>query len=998
MSKRLFYKEELFFTTEETELGDENQDKIIELLGRNVAVGVVGGFYEEGYPVYFISSFALNNMGMTYEQFMEKTGGCYLNAVYGPDETIFTKVFLPGEEEKREYRVINGEGEPVWVRSIRMESTSKDGRRIWISAIRMIDEQYRVSQMSHEAFRMLQDTYFRISAIDLNKNTITDLKFVESEKLEAERLNGDYRMTVASCAKNHVDKKDSENFKNIMAVENLKQVFMNGGAPIHFSYLRLVAGEWKWVRTELVPVENFSENNARVMWYVKNITEEKARETEMTDRMLRTNAELVQAQKALEEANLKIKESNRMLRRSLSAEEQYRQAIVSEAVFVFNVNVTQNLIEEEFYEIVDGQMEPVLSRMGLEAPCNADDFFLRWSKERVFPEDREVYTQTLNTHHLLEAYERGENELIIEVESSGSDEQPIVLRHTILLTKDGVSGDILALNNAKDITDVRAKDRETKKALLDAYEAADRANCAKTDFLSKMSHDIRTPMNAIIGMTAIAGTKLHDPDGMEECLAKVSAASKHLLSLINEVLDMSRIESGALTLDEEEFNLLNIIDSMVNMLSDAAREKKQKIEFRAHGVQNTNVRGDARRLQQIFANVISNSIKYTEEGGAISIEITETASQQEHVGCYVFVFKDNGIGMSEEFLQHIYDPFERADDVRTSKIQGTGLGLTISRNIIQMMGGDIQIESELGIGTIVTVTVPLKYQVPGVVNRKDLIGRTVLVVDDSPFAGETTNVLLSSMGMRGEWVQSGEEALDYMKEKRRKGEDVFAILLDVNMPGMNGMDTAKAIRRQEGVEIPIILVSAHEWVDIEVEARMAGVNSFIRKPFDKTRLLTAFRNFIPREVVKQTEETLELEQIGEADYSDKRILVVEDNDLNREIATEILSMTGAMIETAENGKEAVDMVVASEEGYYDLILMDLQMPVMNGYEATTSLRAMEREDARKIPIVAMTANAFLEDIQQSKACGMNEHMSKPLDIDQLQRMLARWLTKQNRNT
>ena len=250
--------------------------------------------------------------------------------------------------------------------------------------------------------------------------------------------------------------------------------------------------------------------------------------------------------------------------------------------------------------------------------------------------------------------------------------------------------------------------------------------------------------------------------------------------------------------------------------------------------------------------------------------------------------------------------------------------------------------------------------------------------------------------MRGEWVQSGEEALDYMKEKRRKGEDVFAILLDVNMPGMNGMETAKAIRRQEGVEIPIILVSAHEWVDIEVEARMAGVNAFIRKPFDKTRMLTAFRNFIPREVVKQAEETLE--QIGEADYSDKRILVVEDNDLNREIATEILSMTGAMIDTAENGKEAVDMVIASDEGYYDLILMDLQMPVMNGYEATRALRAMEREDARKMPIVAMTANAFLEDIQQSKACGMNEHMSKPLDIDQLQRMLARWLTKQNRNT
>lgn len=996
MSKRLFYKEELFFTAEETELGNENQDKIIELLSRNMAVGVISGFYEAGFPVYFISSFALNNMGMTYEQFMERTGGSFLEAVYEPDRDIFTKVFLPGEEETREYRVINGDGEPVWVHSIRMESTSEDGRRIWISAIRLIDEQYRVSQMSHEAFRMLQDTYFRISAIDLNKNTITDLKFVESEKQEAERLNGDYRMTVAFCAKNHVNEKDSEIFKNVMSAENLKKVFTNGDAPIHYSYMRLVEGEWKWVRTELVPVENFSEENARVMWYIKNITEEKAKETEMTDQMLRTNSELVQAQKELKKANLKIKESNRMLRRTLSAEEQYRQAIVSEAVFVFNVNVTKNLIEEEFYELVDGQMQPVLSGMGFEPPCNADDFFLRWSKERVFPEDREVYAQTINTRYMLESYERGENEIVIEIETSGADEQPMVLRHTVLLTKDGVSGDILALNNAKDITDVRAKDKETKKALLDAYEAADRANCAKTDFLSKMSHDIRTPMNAIIGMTAIAGTKLHDPDGIEECLAKVSAASKHLLSLINEVLDMSRIESGALTLDEEEFNLLNIIDSMVNMLSAAAREKKQKIEFRAHGVQNTNVRGDARRLQQVFANVISNSIKYTDEGGAVSIEITEKPSQQEHVGCYEFIFKDNGIGMSEEFLQHIYDPFERADDVRTSKIQGTGLGMTISRNIIQMMGGDIQIESELGIGTIVTITVPLKYQVPGVVNRKDLAGRTVLVVDDSPFAGETTNVLLSNLGMRGEWVQSGEEALEYMQEKRRKGEDVFAILLDVNMPGMNGLETAKAIRKQEGVEIPIILVSAHEWVDIEGEARLSGVNAFISKPFDKTRLLTAFRNFIPREAAKPAEETLE--QIGEADYSGKRILVVEDNDLNREIATEILSMTGATVETAVNGKEAVDMVLASEEGYYDLVLMDLQMPVMNGYEATEALRAMEREDIRNMPIVAMTANAFLEDIQQSKACGMNEHMSKPLDIDQLQRMLARWLSKHNKNT
>ncbi len=991
MARRWFYKEEMFFTSEEHSIGENNQNTIIELLGKNVAVGIVGGFYEEGFPLYFISEFALSNIGMTFERFMEKTNGKFLDAVYEPDRPIFTHVCLPGEEEKREYRLINGAGHPVWVHELRTESLSEDGRKIWICAVRLIDEERRTSQVADEAFRMLQDTYFRISAIDLKKNQITDLKYVESESRVVERLNGDYRMTVASCAKNYVDEKDRINFQNVMSAENLMQVFLGGGAPIHFSYLRLVEGDWKWVQTALVPVENFSEENPRLMWYVKNITEEKAREAELMERTLRTNAELVQAKKELEEANQKIRDTNRALRRTLSAEEQYRQAIVSEAVFVFNVNVTKNLIEEDFYEIRDGQMQPVLKEMGMQAPCNADDFFLRWSKERVFPVDREVYIQTMNTRHLLDAYERGENELIVEIETSGTEEQLMVLRHTILLTKDGMSGDILALNNAKDITDIRRKDRETKKALLDAYEAADRASCAKTDFLSRMSHDIRTPMNAIVGMTAIAGTKLHDPDGMEECLGKVSTASKHLLSLINEVLDMSRIESGTLTLNEEDFNLLDMVESLVNTLTAKTREKQQRIEFRAHEVHNTNVRGDALRLQQIFMNVMSNSIKYTGEGGEISIDIMEKDSNQDQIGCYEFVFKDNGIGMSEEFLQHIYDPFERAEDVRISKIQGTGLGMTISRNIIQMMGGDIQIESEAGVGTIVTITVPLKYQIPGVVNREDLEGRTVLVVDDQPFAGEGTCVLLQNLGMHGEWVQSGEEALEYMREKKKKDEDVFAILVDLNMPDMNGMETAQALRGQEGPETPVILVSSHEWVDVEVEARLSGVNAFIRKPLDKSRLLKAFRNFMPKEKAAPSEGSLE--QLEEVDYSSKRILVVEDNDLNREIAQEILSMTGVKVETAENGKEAVDMVTASEEWYYDLILMDLQMPVMNGHDATRALRAMDRRDIRKMPIIAMTANAFLEDVQQSKASGMNEHMSKPLDIDQLQRMLSRWLGK-----
>ena len=857
------------------------------------------------------------------------------------------------------------------------------------------EEEQRDIQLSQEAIHMLQDAYFRISAINLNENNIVDLKIVESEASEVERLNGDYKMTIASCAKNHVEENDRENFQNIMSAENLKVVFMNGGAPIHFSYRRLVEGEWKWVRSELVPVENFGEDNARVIWYVKNITEEKAKEREMMDQMLRSNAELIQAKEELEQANVHIQESNEMLRHALRAEEQYRQAIISEAVYVYNINVTKNLIEEDFYDQTDGQAGPVLAQVGLQAPCKADDFFLNWSKTKIFPEDREIYVQATNTRQMLEAYERGENELVIEYEVEGPNEQPMVLRRTILLTKDESNGDVLALINAKDITEVRRKDKEARKALLDAYEAADRASCAKTDFLSKMSHDIRTPMNAIIGMTAIAGTKLHDPEGVAECLNKISGASRYLLSLINEVLDMSRIESGTMALQEENFDLIDMINNLEKLLSASAREKRQNITVRTHDIQNSNVMGDILRIQQAFMNVAQNAITYTPEEGEISIEVTEKPSTQYQIGCYVFVFKDNGIGMSPEFLKRIFKPFERAEDVRVSKVQGTGLGLTISRNIIHMMNGDIEIESELGVGTIVTITLPLKYQEPGETEDIDLTGRTVLVVDDEPFICETTCMLLEKLGMRGEWVLSGQEALEYVLKKQERQEELFAILLDCKMPGgLTGMETAKAIRSHARSNVPIVMFSAYDWADIETEAQVAGIDAFIMKPLDEVRLVNVFKRFIYRKKEPSLEQTLD--QIEAADYSHKRILVVEDNDLNREIAMEILSMSGAQVETAENGQEAVEMVKASSKGYYDLILMDLQMPIMNGYEATSAIRDMNREDIRNIPIVAMTANAFLEDVQRSKACGMNEHMSKPLDIDQLQQMLTRWLGKKKK--
>lgn len=990
MSRRWFYQEELFFADEEENLREINQDKIIDMLNKNGAVGVVGGFYDEGFSVYFISSFALNNIGMTFEQFMKTTGGKYLEAVYAEDRNTFTKSFLHGRESNIEYRLINGRGEGVWVLEERTESVADDGRKIWIGAVRLTDEAHRNIQLNREAFQMLQDSYFRISTIDLNRNFIMDMKIVESEVAEIESLQGDYRKTVESCANNYVEKKDRESFANIMSAENLKSVFLDGGSSIFFNYNRLVDGEWKWVRSKIVPVENFCETNARVMWYVRNISDEKAKEAEMTDKLLRSNAELIQAKKELEKANQRINESNAALRRTLSAEEQYRNAITSEAVFVYTVNVTKNLIEEEFYEVRNGEMTAVLQLVGLQAPCEADEFFLRWSKEMIFPEDRELFIQTVNTRHMLESHNRGENELIVEVETAGSDDMPEILRYTVLLTKDTESGDIFALINAKDITESKRKERDAKRALLDAYEAADRASSAKTDFLSKMSHDIRTPLNAIIGMTAIAGTKLEEPEGVAECLGKISSASRHLLSLVNEVLDMSRIESGAMSINEENFNLFDMVDNLLRVTASEAEAKRQNVEVFTHNLEHENVTGDIMRIQQALVSILTNAIRYTSNGGDISINITEKDSTQSYTGRYEFVFQDNGIGMSEEFLEKIFEPFERAEDVRISKIHGTGLGLTISRNIIQMMGGDIGIESEPGVGTIVTVTIPLKYLEKDQTDGLHLEGKTVLVVDDSRFICESSCILLRKLGMKGEWVLSGEEAVARVIEKQQKGEELFAVLLDWSMPGMNGLDTAKAIRRQAQSEVPIAVVSSYDWVDIEMEARVAGIDGYIMKPLYKNRLINTFKGFLPKE--DAGEHNSSLEEIGKKDYSDKRLLVVEDNDLNREIATEILSMTGVKIETAENGKEAVDMMMASEPGYYNLILMDIQMPIMNGYDATCAIRAMERDDAGQIPIVAMTANAFLEDVQKAKASGMNEHMMKPLDIDQLQKMLARWLS------
>lgn len=554
-------------------------------------------------------------------------------------------------------------------------------------------------------------------------------------------------------------------------------------------------------------------------------------------------------------------------------------------------------------------------------------------------------------------------------------------------TEDNVVENIMLI--VQDITQEKKMEIESRKALKDAYEAANRANHSKTEFLSNMSHDIRTPMNAIVGMTAIAGANIDNKERVIDCLGKITKSSRHLLSLINEVLDMSRIESGKLTLSEEDFNLAELVDNLITMTKNDIEAHHHNFEVRVGKIYHENVFGDSLRIQQIITNVMSNAVKYTPDGGNIIFSIDEKHDKSKNIGCYEFTIEDNGIGMTREFQKIIFEPFTRANDKRTSKIQGTGLGMTIVRNIVNMMNGHIKIESEPGKGSKFTITIFLKLQDEEKEQIEELLDLPVLVVDDDELCCENAINILDDIGIDGEWTTSGEKAVELTKRRHEIDEDYFSIIVDLKMPGMNGIETARQIRKIVGKDVTIIVLTAYDYSQIEDEARAAGVDEFITKPLFRSRLISMFENIIKGKPGKSA--TKYLSGLSKSDYSGKHILLVEDNELNREIAKEIIGMTGAVVDTAENGKEAVEKVAGMPENYYGLVFMDIQMPVMNGYEAAAAIRGLDDKTKAAIPIVAMTANAFAEDIMLAKNAGMNEHMAKPLDINKLNDTLRRWL-------
>ena len=539
-----------------------------------------------------------------------------------------------------------------------------------------------------------------------------------------------------------------------------------------------------------------------------------------------------------------------------------------------------------------------------------------------------------------------------------------------------------------DVSQEKKAEIESHKALKEAYQTAENASRAKTDFLSNMSHDIRTPMNAIIGLTAIAGANIENQDKVIECLGKITKSSRHLLGLINEVLDMARIESGKMSLAEEDFNLSELVDNLVTLTKPGIDEHRHNFEVHIEHIEHEAVCGDSLRIQQVFVNLMSNAVKYTPDEGNITFSIKEKPNGFSELGCYEFSIEDNGIGMTPEYQKIMFEPFSRADDHRTTKVQGTGLGMAIARNIINLMNGNITVDSTLNKGTKITVTIYLKLQESRKEQEKELINLPVLVVDDDKTCCESTVATLKDIGIEGEWVLTGKEAVERCYARHEMNSDYFAVILDWKMPEMDGIETARKIRERVGKEVTIIILTSFEFSDIEEDARAAGVDAFIAKPLFRSRLTAALRQFTSEKKEKNARDYLE--EFSKVDYTGKKILIVEDNELNREIAAEILGMTGAEIDVAENGKIAVEKVMNAPENEYDLAFMDIQMPIMNGYEATAAIRSLPGARG-KVPIIAMTANAFAEDVQLAKNTGMNEHIAKPLDMNKLNDVLRQWL-------
>lgn len=915
-----------------------------ELLNESLAGGMMGGYLEAGFPFYFINRRMLDYLGYSDEdEFINDINGLITNCMHPEDRKR-----VDGEVERQlavngeytvEYRMKRKDGLYIWVHDIGRRMQAENGKAAITSVCIDITEEKQLQERIKELYEKELVYFAEVStagvSIQGRLNVTQDRaeNYLTTSDDVIAQVGATYQETIENLAKSAVDPRDRELILVTLDREKVLADYAAGKVDYHFDFLRKSGeGDTFWGSTSMRSCLNPETGDVIIFFYTFDVTEQKLQE-QLLNKITEMDYDII--------AEIDIfKDRHRLI-----SYDSHKCGIPRQGQFQKEIR----LIAERFME--EEAREECLKKLDYE-----------YMEKQL--EGQEYYT------------------FILEMKDEHGRVR--VKRFQIFYISRELGRVCLTQT---DVTDVVRQEQKQKQELAAALVAAEQANAAKSDFLSRMSHEIRTPMNAIIGMSTIAAQSMGDDEQIADCIAKIGISSRFLLSLINDILDMSRIESGKMLLKNEKIPTEEFLNGINSICYAQAASKGIDYECIADPVLDDYYIGDAMKLQQVLINILSNAIKFTNEGGKVTFSV-EQRRREKNDAQLRFIVNDTGVGMDEKFLPHIFEPFSQESIGTTALYGGTGLGLAISKNIVDMMDGKITVRSIRGIGTEFTVDVKLGIteeekqrhnQKPVNYNFSHL---KTLVVDDDVAVCESAVVTLKEIGIKAEWVDSGRKAIDRVKTLYSEDRYFDMILIDWKMPDMDGIETARRIRSIVGPEVTIIIMTAYDWIAIEHEAKLAGVNLLMSKPMFKSSLVSAFSRALgKKEEEKQQEEDIDY------DFTGKRILLVEDNIINTEVAVMLLKGKQFEVDTAENGLRAMELFSKSEEGYYDAILMDIRMPLMDGLTAATNIRHLSNGDAKSIPIIAMTANAFDDDIEKSKAAGMNAHLAKPIEPNRLYQIL-----------
>ena len=924
------------------------QNELLHLYN-NIPGAVFRCRFDEGFSVIDANDGFFDILGYTREEFAAM--GNRMSAVTSPEDLAAMKEYLNGQLPhgttlRNQNRLICKGGTVKWI-SIKSQLLGEGDDRHFYCVFVDVTEEALLQQQVRELYEKELAYFAEVASdegciqgsINITKNRVET--YLANTDVAVAHIGDTYDEIVINLAATAIDTAYGNEILRTLNREQMLQNFAKGKVDFCLDFLRRSStGGLFWARTSFRVSRNPDTGDIIAYFYTLDVTEKRLLEN-LLDRLTCLDYDLI-AQIDLCHGSYRLVAQDANWKQTVPTEGDFQQEVLSISGNCTDETGRQTVIEKLAFDHMREQLE-----------------------------QQNTYT------------------FIAEFQDAASGKVFVKRFQVFYINKE--LGRVCMTQT--DVSDVVLQEQRQKEELAAALMAAEQANAAKSDFLSRMSHDIRTPMNAIIGMSAIAAQHIGDQEQVEECISKIGISSRFLLSLINDILDMSRIESGKMLLKTEKIPTEEFLNGINSICYSQAAAKGVEYECILDPVLDDYYMGDAMKLQQVLINVLSNAIKFTAEGGKVAFSI-EQRRRDKNGASLRFVVNDTGMGMSEEFLPHIFEPFSQEYTGTTALYGGTGLGLAISKSIVDMMGGKITVRSIKGIGTEFAIDVRL-----GITEEEKLRHNQkkqdynfsmlkTLVVDDDVAVCESAVAMLHEMGITAQWEDSGRKAVERVREMWAAGNYYDMILIDWKMPEMDGIETARRVRAIVGPEVTIIIMTAYDWISIEQEAKLAGVNLLMSKPMFKSSLISAFSKALG---IRQ--EKTRKEEPVDYDFTGKRVLLVEDNQLNTEVARMLLEDKGFTVDTAENGLRAMELFNRSTAGYYDAILMDIRMPLMDGLTAANNIRHLSNTDAKTVPIIAMTANAFDDDIEKSKAAGMNAHLAKPIDPSRLYQTLYDFIFK-----